>query len=152
MLAKPAIEQREHNSETHARNIGNPILHIRTASKGRLYELDETAKCACTYKDWNEPNAACTRQWKGQSCEGHEVYKFIASIRRWRRLMDGPEHGHRQNSRHDECEGDVEVLAHAIGLTALGSEHKEKLSFESFTVKAKATPNQRLVGSDKRRF
>lgn len=29
------------------------------------------------------------------------------------RLIDGPEHGHCQNRRHDECEGDIKILAHA---------------------------------------
>ena len=34
-------------------------------------------------------------------------------------------------------------------LKALGAEHKEKLCFMRFTVKAKATHNQGLGGSDK---
>ena len=113
MLPKPAIEQRKHNPESHTRNIRNPILHICAAPKGGLYNLYEAAKDTRANEDWNEPNSACARQWKGQSGEGNKVHHFVASIWTRRRLMDGPEHGHCQNSRHDECEGDIEILAHA---------------------------------------
>ena len=82
MFPKSAIEQGEYNAEHNAGNICNPVLHIRIASKGRLDELYETAKGAGSYKDWNEPNAACTRQWKGQSREGNQVYDFVTSVRR----------------------------------------------------------------------
>ena len=40
--------------------------------------------------------------------------------------MDRPKHGHCQNSRHDECERDIKILAHVNRLKALGLEHKEK--------------------------
>ena len=72
MLTKPAIEQRECNSEPHTGNIRNPILHIRTAPKGGLDNLNETAKSAGSDKDGDQANATCTRQWKGQSGEGDE--------------------------------------------------------------------------------
>ena len=94
MLAKSPIEQRKHDPKCHTRNIRNPILHIRAAPKGRLDELYETAKDTCAYDDGDQPNAACTRQWKDQSCEGNEVHDFVGSIRCWGRLMDGPKHGH----------------------------------------------------------
>jgi hypothetical protein len=112
MFPKPAIEEREHNSEPHTGNIRNPILDIRAAPKGGLNELYETAKDTCAYEDGDQPNAACTRQWKGQSCEGHEVYKFVGAIRRWGRLMDRPKHSHCQYSRDNQCERDIEILAH----------------------------------------
>ena len=41
--------------------------------------------------------------------------------------MDRPKHGYCQYSRHDQCEGDIEILAHVKRLKALGAEHKEKL-------------------------
>jgi hypothetical protein len=126
MLTKPAIEQREHNSEPNSCNISNPILHIRAAPKGGLDKLYETAKGACTYKDWNKSNAACTRQWKGQGGKGKQVHDFVASLWRRGRLMDGPKHGHCQNSCHNQSEGDIEMLAHVNGVQALGLEHKEK--------------------------
>ena len=63
--------------------------------------------------------------------------------------MDGPKHGHCQYSRDNQCERDIEILAHINRLKALGSEHKEKLRFDWFAVKAKDTPNQELGGSDK---
>jgi len=93
MLPKPAIEQREHNSERYADNISNPILHIRTASKGRLDKLYETAKSTRANNDGDQSKAACAGQWKGQSGESNEVHEFVDAIRRWGRLMDGPKHG-----------------------------------------------------------
>ena len=151
MLPKPAIEQGECNPECHACNIRNPILHICAAPKGGLDELYETAKSACANKDWNEPNSASARQRKGHSGEGYEVHDFIAAIWTRRRLIDWPEHGHCQNSRHDDCKRDIEILAHANRVKALGIEYKEKLRFGRFAVKAKAVLNQRLGGSDKGR-
>ena len=101
MLAKSPIEQRKHDPKCHTRNIRNPILHIRAAPKGRLDELYETAKDTCTHKDWDQSKAACVGEWKSQRGEGHEVHKFVASLRRRGRLMDGPKHGYCQNSCYD---------------------------------------------------
>ena len=112
MLPKPAIEKGEYNPKCHTRNIGNPVLHICAAPKGGLNEFYETAKDTCANEDRYQPNSASARKRKGQSGKGDEVHKFIASIRRWWRLMHRPEHGHSQNCRHDECERDIEVLAH----------------------------------------
>ena len=127
MLPKPAIEQSQDNSEAHTCNICNPVLHICAASKGGLDELYETAKSACANKDRKQPNSASARQRKSQSGEGYEVHDFIASIgtRRW--LIDGPKHGHCQHGCDNQCERDIEILAHVNRLKALGSEHKEKL-------------------------
>ena len=127
MLPKPAIEERQQNAKCHTCNIGNPILHIRAVSKGRLYNFYETAKGTCANKDWDEPNAACTRKWKGQSGKGNNVHNFVSAIRRWGRLIDWPKHGHCQNSCDNQCERDIEILAHVNRLKALGAEHKEKL-------------------------
>ena len=112
MLTKSAIEQCEYNSEPHACNIRNPILHIRAASKRRLDELYETAKGTCAHKDRDEPDAARTRQRKSECCKGNEVYNFIASIWTRRLLMDRLKHGHCQNSSYNQCERDIEILAH----------------------------------------
>ena len=112
MLSKPAIEQGKHNSEPHTRNIRNPVLHISATPKGRLYELYEAAEYTRTNEDWNEPNAASARQRKGQSGEGNKVYDFIAAIWTRRRLIDRPKHGHCQYSRDNQCERDIEILAH----------------------------------------
>jgi hypothetical protein len=77
------------------------------------------------------------------------VHKFVGAIRRWGWLIDRPEHGHGENCGHNQSEGDIEILAHANRLMALSSEHKEKLRFWRFAVKAKEASNQGLGGSDK---
>ena len=81
--------------------------------------------------------------------EGYEVHQLVASLRRGGRRLQGPEHRDGQGERHHYGEGDVEVLAHAIGLTALGAERKWKLSPLWFAVKVKDTQNQGVGGSDK---
>ncbi|WQC63215.1 hypothetical protein UM181_00975 [Alphaproteobacteria bacterium US3C007] len=93
MLPKPAVDEREHNSERYADNIRYPILHICAAPKGGLDEFYEATKDTGSDKDRNEPNASCAGQWKGERCEGNEVYKFVGAIRRWGRLIDRPKHG-----------------------------------------------------------
>ena len=45
------------------------------------------------------------------------------------------------NSRHDQCERDIEILTHVNRLKALGSEHKENLRLAGFAVKAKIVSN-----------
>ena len=77
------------------------------------------------------------------------MHDFVTPIRRWRRRLQGPEHRDTQGERHDNGEGDVEVLSHAIGLTASGAEHKWKLSPGVCAVKAKGAVNQGVGGSDK---
>ena len=80
------------------------------------------------------------------------MHELVAALRRRGRRLQGPEHRDTQGERHDYGEGDVEVLAHAIGLTALGTERKRGLSLSAFAVKWKAAENQGLVGSDKHEF
>ena len=115
---KPAVDKREHNSERYANNIRYPILHISTAPKGRLEDLYEAAKCACANEDWDQPKAPRARQRKGERCEGNEVYKFVGAIRRWGWLMDRPKHGYCQYSSYNQCERDIEILAHVNRLYA----------------------------------
>jgi hypothetical protein len=112
MLTKSAIEQCECNPKRYTCNIRNPILHISAAPKGRLDELYETAKGARSNKDGDQPNAACARQWKSQSCKGNQMHDFIASIRRWGRLLDRPKHGYCQHSCDYQCKRDIEILSH----------------------------------------
>ena len=63
------------------------------------------------------------------------MHELVASLRRWGRRLQGPEHRDTQGERHGERQGDVEVLANSHRLKALGKEHKGKLSFGSFAVK-----------------
>jgi len=77
------------------------------------------------------------------------VHELVGALRRRGRGLKGPEHRDTQGERHNYGEGDVKVLAHSHRLKALGTEHKEKLRFWSFAVKAKEAQDQRLGGSDK---
>ena len=113
MPAQAAVEQAQANAKDHAHDVRDPVVKVGAAVKAGLDELDGAPEGRRADEDGDQPNAACTRQWKGQSCEGHEVYKFVGAIRRWERLMDGPEHSHCQNSCDNQCEGDIEILAHA---------------------------------------
>jgi len=77
------------------------------------------------------------------------VHELVAALRRRGRRLQGPEHRDTQGERHGDGQGDVEVLAHANRLTALGAERKQMLSLGEFSVKWKAAPNQGVGGSDK---
>ena len=138
MLAQAPIEQAQAYAEDDAHDVRDPVVDVRAAPKGGLYKLYGATKCTGSYKHGDQSKAARTCQRKGESCKCNEVYDFITSIWARGRLMDGRKHGHCQNSRHDECQGDVEVLAHANRLTALGTERKWNLSLGGFAAKMKA--------------
>ena len=74
----------------------------------------------------------------------NKAHEFVAALGHRGRGLEGPEHRDTQGGRHDYGEGDVEVLAHATRLTALGAERKLKLSLGEFAFKAKAAYNQGL--------
>ena len=77
------------------------------------------------------------------------MHELVAALRGRGRRLQWPEHRDGQGERHDYGEGNVEVLAHANRVQALGLEHKEKLRLVQFSIKAKAAFNQGLGGSDK---
>ena len=52
---------------------------------------------------------------------------FVAAHRRWRWLVQGPEHRQRERKEDDECQGNVEVLAHGAGVPAPHFEGKRRL-------------------------
>ena len=83
MLPKPAIEQSEHNPESHSRNIRNPILHVCAAPKGGLDELYEAAKGTGSDKDGEQPEAQRACQRKGQRRKGNQMHNFVGAIRSW---------------------------------------------------------------------
>ena len=49
---------------------------------------------------------------------------FVAARRRW--LVQGPEHRDRERKEDDECQGNVEVLAHGAGVPAPHFEGKRR--------------------------
>ena len=52
---------------------------------------------------------------------------FVAARRRGRWLVQGPEHRNRERKEDDECQGNVEVLAHGAVLPASHFEGKRRL-------------------------
>ena len=50
-------------------------------------------------------------------CENRKVDELVAALGRGGRRLQGPEHRDGQGERDDYCEGEVEVLAHALRLT-----------------------------------
>ena len=52
---------------------------------------------------------------------------FVATRRRWRRLVQGPEHRDRERKEDDECQGNVEVLAHGAGVPGPHFDGKRRL-------------------------
>ena len=66
--------------------------------------------------------------------------------------MYRPKHGYCQHGCDNQCERNIEILAHVNRLKALGSEHKEKLTFGRLSVKTKEAQHQGLGGSDKLKF
>ena len=51
---------------------------------------------------------------------------FVAARRRWRWLVQGPEHRYRERKEDDECQGNVAVLAHGAGVPAPNFEGKRR--------------------------
>ena len=52
---------------------------------------------------------------------------FVAARRRWRRLVQGPEHRDGERKEDDECQGNVEVLAHGAGVLSPYCDGKRRL-------------------------
>jgi len=124
MLAQAPIQQSAANANYHAHDIRDPVVDVGAAVEAGLDEFNDAAKRARADEDWQQAKSAGAGQREGQRGEGDEVREFVAALARWGRRLEGPEHRDTQGERHDYGEGDVEVLAHAIGLTALGAEHK----------------------------
>ena len=114
MAAQAPVEQPAAYAEGDANNVSDPVAHVCTAIKRGLYELDEAAEGAGTYKHNNQPQAARAGQWEGQCGEGNEVHELVTALGCGRRGVERPEHGNCQGDCHNGCERDVEVLAHGV--------------------------------------
>ncbi len=112
MRAELSICQRADNSKDHAQDICNPIGHVCAAPERRLNELNNAPKGTGTNKDRDKPKASRAGKREGEGGKGCEMYKFITALRRRGRLMDRPKHGHCQYSSYNQCERDIEILAH----------------------------------------
>ena len=72
----------------------------------------------------NSPKRPRAGQREGKCGEGDEVHQLVAALWRRGRRLQGPEHRDSQGERHNESEGNVQILAHVNRLTVLGPEHK----------------------------
>ena len=117
MPAQAAVQQAQANTQDDADNIRDPVVEVGAAVEAGLDELNGAAKRARAYEDRQQPEARRARQREGQRGEGYEVHELVAAIGCGRRRLQGPEHPDGQGERDDYCEGDVEVLAHALKLT-----------------------------------
>ena len=115
--AQATVEQATAYANYHAHDVRDPVVEVGAAIEAGLNELDGAAKRARAYEDRQQPEAPRARQREGQRGEGYEVHELVAALGCGRRRLQGPEHRDGQGERDDYCEGDVEVLAHALRLT-----------------------------------
>jgi len=125
--AQAPVQQTTSNAQDHAHDVCNPVVDFGAAVEAGLDEFNGTAEGTRANENRQETKAARAREREGECGKGDEVHELVAAIRRRGRRLRGPEHRDTQGERHNYGEGDVEVLAHTIGLTALVAEHKEKL-------------------------
>jgi hypothetical protein len=110
--ANAPIKQATANAQDHADDIRDPVVDVGAAVEAGLDEFNDAAEGARADEDRQEPNAARAGQREGECGEGCEVHELVASLGRWGRRLQGPEHRGGQGERHDYGDGDVEVLAH----------------------------------------
>ena len=127
MPAQAAIQQAPGDPDNGAHDVGDPVIDVCAAIKCRLYQFNGAAERTRANEDRQQAKAARAGQGEGECGEGNEVDNFVATRRRWRRLVQGPEHRDRERKKDDECQGNVEVLAHGAGVRALNFEGKRRL-------------------------
>ena len=109
------IKQPASNAQGHAHDVRDPVVYVGAPVEARLYEFNDPAEGARADEDRKQAKAPRAGQREGECCEGDEVYQLVAALRRrgWR--LQGPEHRDGQGERHNNCEENVEVLAHPSG-------------------------------------
>ena len=113
--AKASVQQPASNAKEDAHDVRDPVVYVCTAIEAGLDEFNGATIGARTDEDWHQPKAARACQWEGECREGYEVHQLVASLRRRGLSLQWPEHRDGQGERHNEGEGDVEVLAHPPG-------------------------------------
>ena len=115
MSAHAPIQQAAANSQNHTNDICDPVVDVGAAIEAGLDEFDDTPICARANKDGHQAKAPRAGQREGERREGYEVHELVASLRRWGRCLQGPEHRDGQGERHNKRQGDIQVLAHPPG-------------------------------------
>ena len=144
VLPGAPIHQAKANSDKYAERIGDPVVHFCAAVEGGLYEFNYAAKGTRADKHWQQPKPTSARKGKGQSRKGHEVYDFVTPLRRRGRRLKRPEHRDCQDGRDDNCEGDIEILAHSQRLSAPHARRKLMFRIGHFGLSRNPRTNRSL--------
>ena len=87
MSAEVAVKHAAANSQCDPGDVRDQVVDLGAAVEAGLDKFNGNTKCTCPYENGQEANAARAGQRKGQRCEGNKVDYFVASLRRWGRLV-----------------------------------------------------------------
>lgn len=116
MSAQAAVQQPAANAQDHAHDVRDPVVKVGASVEARLYKFNGPTEGARGNDDRQQTKPACARKREGQRREGNEVHQLVAAFRRRGRLVQRPEHRNGQGERHGDCQRNVEVLAHPLGV------------------------------------
>ena len=133
MPAKASVQQAAANAQDNSNDVRYPVVDVGAVVEAGLNEFNGAAVYACADEDSWEPEAARISERECQRCEGYEVHQLIAALRRWGRRLQGPEHRDGQSERHNNGEGDVEVLAHPPGCIGRAEQRQARASIAVFS-------------------
>ena len=128
MSANASIKQAAANAQDDTDDIRYPVVDVGVAVEAGLDEFDDTPICARANEDGHQAKAPRAGQREGERREGYEVHELVASLRRRGRRLQGPEHRDGQGERHNNGEGDVEVLAHPPGCIGRAEQRQARAS------------------------
>ena len=109
------VQQAATNAQGDANDIRDPVVYVCASVEAGLNELDDAAEGARADEHGEQTKATRARQRERECGECDEVHQLVASLRRWGRCLQWPQHRDGQGERHDKRQGDVEVLAHPPG-------------------------------------
>ena len=115
------IHKATNNPNGHTQNVGDPVVHVGAAIKGRLDEFNETAKGTRPHKYREQTKASGSRKREGERCKGDHVYQLVAAVGRRRLGVYGPQHGYCQDGCHNEGDRNIQVFAHYARLLVKGA-------------------------------
>ena len=119
MRPEVSIYKAADNTESDANNVSDTVVYIGAAVKGGLDDLNHSSEDARPHKHWEQSKAASSGEGEGKCCKGNDVYKFVAAVWRWRRLVYWPKHGNRQDGGYNQRQRNIEILAHYARLVVI---------------------------------
>ena len=100
MGPEASIHKAADNTNDHADDVCDPVVHVGASVEAGLDEFNGAAEGARADEHGEQANAAGAGQREGQRGEGGEVNELVAALRRRGRLVHGPEHCDAQRERH----------------------------------------------------